>query len=53
MLDLALLQEEPDAAQVSLRRCQVQRSPAVVVAQVHVHALLVGAGRVNNFVSLA
>ena len=43
MIDLADVEQEPDTAQVALRRGQVQRRTPVVVAQVHVHPLLVGA----------
>ncbi len=42
MLDLALLQKEPDAPEVPLGGSQMQGCAPIVVAEVHVDALLVG-----------
>ena len=42
VLDLADVEQEPDASDVALGSWQVESSPAVVVTHVHVHALVVG-----------
>ena len=44
ILNLALLQEEFHTTGVSFGRRQMKRGSTVVVAQVHVHTLVVGAG---------
>ena len=42
VLDLADVEQEPDASDVALGRRQVEGRPPVVVAHVHVHALVIG-----------
>ena len=49
MLDIALLQEEFDAPGMSLCSCEVKGGTTVVVTQVHVHSLMVGAEIIKHW----